>query len=166
MSIDELTPLTLTQVARGAGVDPFTAVRILVASSTMPTDVLQFGGDAVELLRELGRIEEPWWDDLEAAYDLPAQVQVLLAILLERGWVGERATPLHNALRGLDEDRTLALRDAVEVMAEQELLVLTGSEIGLLIAVNEEQVPLVRRVASGETQHDALTQLFEEYVGA
>ena len=162
----ELRPLNLSQLARDAGVDPFTAIRLLVASNSMPEEVLQFTRDVVAQVRDYGQVEEAWWDDMELTYGLEGQVEVLLQILLERGYVGERATPLHNALRGLGEARSLAIRDAVHVLVDEGLVLLTPSDIGSMLCVNPDQEALVRRVANGETQLESLTVLFEEYSGA
>ena len=163
MLVDALKPMKLTHVASELGLDPLTTVRLLVAMGAMPSDVLQFDSDIVARLREFGRIDEPWWDGLETSNDLRADVMVLLSTLLERGWIGSRATPLHNALRGLADQRALALRDAVDVLAEVGVLVVSACPIGQLISVSQEQLSLARRVARGETELDGLTQLFEEY---
>ena len=49
--LDDFRPLTLTEVARQLGSDPFEVVRLLVKFNQVP-DTLQFKADQVEKLRQ------------------------------------------------------------------------------------------------------------------
>ena len=49
--LDDFRPLTLTDVARQLGTDPFEVIRVLVQSNQVP-ETLQFKSDQVEKLRQ------------------------------------------------------------------------------------------------------------------
>ncbi len=163
--VDSLLPLTLRDVSRSAGIDPFAATRLLVAMGSPPRSTLLFSSSDIESLVDFGRIDASWWGPEESTADFEGLVQMLLQMLLERGYIGYRATPLDNALRGLSGEQRGALVEAVDALVEEGLLHALPSPIGPLVAVTAAHEARVRRVANGQTSLATLQLLYEEHRG-
>jgi hypothetical protein len=159
MMLSDLQPVTLTRLAQSVGVDPFTAVRLLVASDGMPRRLLQFDAEAVERVQRFALVEPSWWDDMELD-DAPLEewFQVAMQLMLERGHVGERAVPRRNVVRGLDRELADQICDGIEALTEEGHLAVVRSPIGMLIAVQPGSQDLVRRIGNGQTLTPGLEQ--------
>jgi hypothetical protein len=162
--LSEFQPLGVTDAARRLGLDPFEVVRLLVAADKGLDGPMQFTPELVEELRTLGRIDPPWWADVELPEDanpLRQRVRAALQLLLDKGVVGDQTTRMDNLWRGLPFEDQGLLQQAVMVLAEEGSLRVVGSPIGLLVAVEASAKDTVAGIAAGTNDSAGLTALYQ-----
>jgi len=162
--LSEFQPLGVTDAARRLGLDPFEVVRLLVAAKKGLDGPMLFSAELVEELRELGRIDPPWWDGVELPEDanpLRQRVRAALQLMLDKGIVGDTTTRMDNIWRGLPFEDQGLLQQAVMVLAEEQALRVVGSPIGLLVAIETSAKKTVSGIAGGTTESAGLTALYQ-----
>ncbi|MBX2801711.1 MAG: hypothetical protein KTR31_28795 [Myxococcales bacterium] len=162
--LEELKPLTLTGTARRLGVDPFEVVRLLVAARAVPQGPFALSPDLVQRLRELGKIDLPWWDTVQLPADPHPKRQRVRAALLQlllRKHIDESATRVDNVLRGLPPEEQELLQHSLTALAEAGMLHIRPSNIGSVVSVVGNRVEQVRAIADGGDIPAELATVFE-----
>ncbi|MCO4748235.1 MAG: hypothetical protein KC912_25805 [Proteobacteria bacterium] len=134
--LDDLKPLTLGAAARHIGVDPFEVVRLLVLRGESAS--LRIPRSQIEALREFAGVELWWTPEAPRVEDdnpKRGRVRSSLAMLLERGHVGEEMTRVDNLWRGLPVRDQEIHDEAVNLLAEAGILRLQSTVQGLKVAV-------------------------------
>src|SRR5687767_14283894 len=119
--LEELMPVGLADAARKLGTEPFEVVRLLVAANAVPQGPLQLGPDAVDRLREIGRIEAGWWEGVTLPKDANprrARVRAAIQLLIDKERFGDATTRMDNVWRGLRVDEQQLLQGALMALAE------------------------------------------------
>ncbi len=163
--LEELQPLSLTAAARRLGIDPFEVVRLLVASDQVPAGALAVDPQAIDALRELGRIDSSWWDGVDLPSDEHpgrARVRAAARLLLDRKHVGDdAATRMDNVWRGLPlEDQDL-LQRAISALAIAGLVRILATRVGLMVCVADGQESKVKALADAEQVPSELTDVLD-----
>jgi len=162
--LTEFQPLGLTDVARRLGVDPFEVSRLVVAAGKGLDAPMQFSGEFVAELRELGRIDDPWWDGVDLPEDpnpLRQRVRAALHLLVDKGLVGDVTTRMDNIWRGLPFDDQALLQQAVMVLAEEGALRVVGSKVGLMVSIDPASADTVKALAAGTSESAGLQSLYQ-----
>lgn len=152
--LDELRPMGLYQAALTLEVEPFEVVRLLTLANAIPEDNLLISDATLDLLREVGGLEQ-WWS--EGSDDGDALVRAALGTLLERGHVGERTTRLDNLWRGLPGETQSALQHAVTQLVQAGLLRTVMHVQGVHVAVAPDAVERLKAVAEGRASLSSLS---------
>ncbi len=163
-----LRKLRVDQVARWLEIHPFEVVRALVQVDALPAD-LRLDTDAVERVRtSLGL--ETWWDGTELPHDDPALIAALIVHLTSRlGVIGDSNLPATSAVvrrplstrsdnlfRGLDPERQVFLRRAVNHLVRMGYLDIVMTAAGLSVTLRPESRAELRLLTVGSAGLDAL----------
>jgi hypothetical protein len=162
--LNGMMPLGLTELSRRLGVDPFEAVRLLVATGYDLRGPLAFSASLVGQLRERGGVHESWWREVNLPTDASparARVRAALQLLLDKGFVGERTTRMDNVWRGLPYEDQGLLQRALTALTREGLLVCVGTPTGLQVAVDASKRAAVDALAKGTGASAGLNALFE-----
>lgn len=156
--LSELLPMNLSDAARRLGVDPFELMRILVATNSVPKDLV-FRAAEVDALREPAGIDEAWWKDVVLPDDVNPRrqrVRGVLHMLLAGG-----ATRKDNVWRGLEASERELVRGAVDILVEEGLLAEATTKALTSLSVADGSEERVRAIADGEADTSALSALYE-----
>lgn len=159
--LSDLLPKNLTGAARTLGVDPFEVVRLLVASDKS-RGPYTFGPADVEALQLYGDIEN-WWPGIPVPDDTVApraRIRAVVAEMLRRRLVGDRQTRLDNLWRGLPDEERQLLEDGVDALCDLGMLGTHASASGIRISMQEDAVPHLKPLASGERTPPELERLW------
>jgi hypothetical protein len=162
--LDELMPQSLADVAKQLGTEPFEVVRLLVAANAVPTGTLQVDHETVDRLRATGRIEASWWDGVTLPQDANvrrARVRAAVQLLVERKRIGEQTTRLDNVWRGLGADDQRLLHGALLALAEEGVLRLGATPIGLVVSIEAQAADTADRLVAGKHDSPGLQALLE-----
>lgn len=158
--LDDLAPVGLADAARRLGTEPFEVVRLLVAAAAVPEGPLMIDATLIERLREIGGIEPTWWHDQALPKDKSparARVRAALEMLISRGRVGDQQTRMDNVWRGLDPADQEALQLGLGALAEDGVLRITATPVGLKISVEAGQKERAEKIASGKEESAPLS---------
>jgi len=162
--LSEFQPLGLSDAARQLGVDPFEVVRLAVAAGKGLDKPMQFDADLVDELRQLGQIDDPWWDAVDLPEDpnpLRQRVRAALQLLIDKGVQGDTTTRMDNIWRGLPFDDQSLLQQAVMVLAEEAALRVVGSPVGLMVSIEPSAADTVKALAAGTSESAGLQSLYQ-----
>ena len=162
--LDELMPLGLADAARKLGTEPFEVVRLLVAANAVPHGPLQVDGEAIERLREAGRIEPSWWDGISLPKDANARrarIRAAVQLLIDKDRVGEATTRMDNVWRGLRAEDQQLLQGALMALAEEGVLRLGATPIGLVVSIEPKATDTATRLVAGKHDSPGLKALLE-----
>ena len=158
--LSELQPIGINELSRRLGVDPFEAMRLLLATGFDLKKPLTFPPALVHELRQRGGVDESWWTGVKLAPGGRARVAEALQMLLDRGLVGARTTRMDNVWRGLPFDEQALLQRALTTLTGEGLLVCVGAPTGLQIAVEASKKAQVEGIAKGSASTAGLDALF------
>jgi hypothetical protein len=163
--LDELRPKGLKEAALSLGVEPFEVVRLLIAADAVPPGAMRLDDELLGTLREVGGIEASWWagDDELPEDDDPrrARVRAALGALLAREIIGDATTRLDNVWRGLSPDDQLVLQAAFTALAEDGLLALLATPVGLKVAVVAGKQVEAQTIVDGSGSSASLDALLQ-----
>lgn len=157
---DELLPTGLTGAARKLGVEPLEVVRLMVLSDTV-TPSFGVTDDHLAKLKALGRIEHDWWQGRALPKDdnaARARVRGALALLLEKS--GKGPIRMDNLWRGLEIEQQALIEEALNLLADEEVLVVANDEVGVTVSVGADHQATVQAIAEGKSQPDVLNPLY------
>jgi hypothetical protein len=159
---NESQPLTVSELARRLDVEPFEVVRLLVAAGK-PRDTLLFADDATAALAAYAGIER-WWEALPEPVDGADPRKTLLQHCLRRllagKYIGDRRTRQDNLWRDLPRDLREFMKDAVEVLIEENVLHLRAEATGLQISVRAEASERAKAMSEGKELVEDLRRLW------
>lgn len=156
---EELLPTGLTGAARKLGVEPLEVVRLMVLSDTV-TPSFQVTEAHLEKLRTLGRIHHGWWNGVELPKDeLPARAKVRAALGILLKHAPEGPVRMDNLWRGLPVDDQALIEEALNLLADEEVLVVANDEVGVTVSVPADHVATVKAIVDGSSQPDVLNAL-------
>jgi len=161
--LDDLLPMNLVGAANKLGVSPFEVMRLLVASDGVP-DNLHFTGDQVARLRQIGQIEDSWWEGVDLPEDanpLRQRVRAALQLLIDRGHVADSVTRMDNVWRGLTEEDCGLVNDALLALVDEGHLNQISRPNGTMISVNPASSDTIQQLASGAADTPGLSELYE-----
>lgn len=161
--LDEFRPLGLTDAARKLGCDPFEVVRLMVASGHANAG-FTFDAATLEQLRTTGKLDGPWWAGVSLPADpSPARARVRAAVQLlqMRGHTGESRTRFDNTWRGLGPDDQDLVKQGLQALADDGLLELVATPIGLMVAIPPKALDQVQQFVAGRTTPPALQAVLE-----
>jgi hypothetical protein len=152
----------LTELSHRLDLEPFEAVRLVVASGK-PRDVLTFDQAVADEVGAFGGVER-WWSDLQAPADgsdaRKALFQACLARMLSKGLTGDHRTRQDNLWRGLPRPLREFLKDAIEVLIEENVLHLRADATGLLISIRNDAADRARAMSEGREIPEDLRKLW------
>ncbi len=163
--LDELQPLSLTAAAHRLGIDPFEVMRLLVAADAVPQGPFALLPELIPRLRELGRIEDSWWEgaappDGEGPPGV-ARIRAALGQHVERDHTLGKPTRLDNVWRGLSPEDQQWIHQGFLALSEENLLRIEVTPIGQLVFVPDEAMEQVQAIAGGSEIPDSLTSALE-----
>jgi hypothetical protein len=157
---EELIVVPLAVAAERLQIDPFEFMRLLVMMGEVPA-TLQISEALIDRVRAAAGIELWWAEDVRLPTDASpsrAIVRAALRQLLERGFVGARATRIDNLWRGRPEDEAL-LRRAVSLLHREGMVGMSRSRAGVVVSVSPAAVPQLDAAVRGESMPAALAAL-------
>lgn len=161
--LDEFRPLTLTDAARRLGVDPFEVLRLQVAAGIAEPS-MTFDAATIDRLREVGRLDGPWWAGVSLPTDdnpRRARVRAAVQLLQMRGHTGESRTRLDNTWRGLASEEQSLVRDGLQALSEDGVVEIAASPIGLMVSIPAKALDQVQQIVAGRTTPPALKAVLE-----
>lgn len=162
--LDELTSLGLADAARKLDIEPFEVVRLLVATEAVPNGPLRVGGESIERLRAAGGIEETWWEGVVLPKDASpgwARLRAAVQLLIDKGRVGDATTRIDNVWRGLRAEDQRLLQGAFMVLAEEGVLRLDATPVGLVVSIEPKATDTATRLVAGKHESPGLKALLE-----
>ncbi len=145
-----LRKLRVHQIARWLEVHPYEVVRTLVQADALPPDLRLDTAD-VERVRTAAGLET-WWEP----GGVPASDEELLAVLVQRLLAritrGSAPTRSDNLFRGLDPQRQVFLRRAVNQLVRLGYLDIVMTASGLCVTLRPEREAELRLLVVGATE--------------
>ena len=158
--IESLLPTTLTGAARRLGVEPLEVVRLMVVSDSVSPG-FKVSEEELGRLAALGRMEWGWWDGFALPDDpqpLRQRVRGALQLLISRGATGP--IRMDNLWRGLPPDDQRLIEDALNVLADEELLVIQNAVPGVQVHISSGKTDVIQGIADGTVESPGLTDLY------
>jgi len=160
--LEELLPTGLTETARRLGVEPFEVVRLMVATDTV-SERFSATDDHLQKLMSFGEIESGWWEGAELPDDanpLRKRVRAAIGLLLGRA-AGGTAIRMDNLWRGLGLADQVVVEEALNILADEELVVIENTDSGVKISYTAAAEEVLRELASGKSDVEALTEVYQ-----
>lgn len=157
---EELLPTGLTSAARRLGVEPLEVVRLMVVSDTVTPGFI-VTPEHLHKLQRLGGIEGGWWQGIELPEDASparARVRAALGLLLKQGADGP--IRMDNLWRGLSLDDQGLIEEALNLLADEEIVLVENAEMGVVVSVPPASRDRVQRISDGAEQVESLEPLF------
>lgn len=159
---EELLPIGLTGAANRLGVEPLEVIRLMVVADCV-TPGFTVSEDHLLKLARTGGIEAGWWDDMELPEDdqpLRQRVRAALQLLLAKASAGAPIR-MDNLWRGLPLEDQELVEDALNVLADEDLVVLENHESGVRILIAPGQEAAIRGLVDLTVVSEGLDELVQ-----
>lgn len=159
--LDDFRPMGLDDLAARVGVDPLEAVRLLVVAGATTADQLYTPAHA-EQIGTAGGVAT-WWKGPPPTDDNAARghVRGALQMLIDGGFVGEKGARIDNLWRGLASSDAEPIRDAVDLLVAEGILLLAHTQAGPMVSIASRAQPDVSRIAQGSLEPAALAAVWK-----
>ena len=162
--LDELKSVSLCRLAQEMDTDPFELMRLRVYSESDLTHLTLPSSQAVRL-RAFSGIETLCKRVPPSSEGQPLEghrwVPGLLLILLADERIGENTVRMDNLWRGLSEDDGAIVKNIIQVLLKDGLLVNYASVQGIQISIHPNRVDEVEALAKGQSIPESLAYLWK-----
>ena len=159
--LDDFRPIGLDDLAARVGVDPLEAVRLLVVAGATTDDQL-YTPAHIEKITAAGGVAT-WWSGPPPKDDNAARAHVrgALQMLIDGGYVGEKGARIDNLWRGLPSANAEPIRDAVDLLVAEGVLLLAHTQAGPMVSIASRAQSDVSRIAQGAHEPAALAAVWK-----
>lgn len=156
---DELVPMSLSEGARRAGVEPLELLRLMVESDTV-TPRLQLTAAQVENLVRVGGVEYDWWNAVPTDGLTERQIVLVAVGLLAVHAREGKPVRMDNLWRGRPVEQQQRIEEALNLLDEQGTIRIVNAPAGVQIHVDASTVPTLEAIGAG-TEDGGLGVLFQ-----